>query len=546
MIRAMNYDFNYLHTMILFLASLAAFLMVGILFGKKQIPAAKFLGLVFISVGIWLFAGVFEAAAMTQKAKIFWAQAGYVGLVNIMPFLLVFVLKYFQKDERFNSKRLLWLWLVPVLVLIAVWTNAWHGWMWSGFSEISSDFNIMFYEHGFVFWAATAYMYFLVFVNLIVLLREYFMYQHSPYRIQVILMIVAILLPLIASLIYLVDMYPIVGIDWILLSMFFSTMLVAVSVLRFGFIDLLPIARDILVENLDSGVLVVDQYKRIVDYNQRCAEYLDVQPANFFGRGICDFLSVYGVDPKQRFEEGAWREEIRVTNGKMRYLELVGRPIKRSSETPHGWLLVFSDITTVKQKELEVQETNRKLISQLAETERLKNILEEQAVRDSLTNLYNRRYLEDTLEREISRAIRNIHFIALLMLDIDYFKSVNDQHGHDVGDQVLCVMAEVLTSCCRKEDVACRFGGEEFLLLIPNISVRAAKERAEEIRLLFIQRCHDLSEKVNVTVSIGISMYPQHADTSLMLFRRADQALYAAKHAGRNQVCFSSENGMDD
>ena len=115
-----------------------------------------------------------------------------------------------------------------------------------------------------------------------------------------------------------------------------------------------------------------------------------------------------------------------------------------------------------------------------------------------------------------------------------------------MGDQVLCVMAEVLTSCCRKEDVACRFGGEEFLLLIPNISVKAAKVRAEEIRLSFIQRCHDLSEKVNVTVSIGISMYPQHADTSLKLFRRADQALYAAKHAGRNQVCLASEKGMDD
>jgi diguanylate cyclase (GGDEF)-like protein len=107
-------------------------------------------------------------------------------------------------------------------------------------------------------------------------------------------------------------------------------------------------------------------------------------------------------------------------------------------------------------------------------------------------------------------------------------------------------MAEVLTSCCRKEDVACRFGGEEFLLLIPNISVKAASARAEEIRSTFIQRCKDLSEQVNVTVSIGISMFPQHADTAKTLFRRADQALYLAKHAGRNQVCFASENGMDE
>jgi diguanylate cyclase (GGDEF)-like protein len=542
----MRYYFYYPHILILFLASLSAFLMAGILFRKKQIPAAVYLGMVFISIGIWLFAGVFETAGLTQKIKIFWTQVGYIGLLNIMPFLFVFVMKYFQKDQQLHPKTLYWVWLVPVLVLILVWTNAWHGWVWTAFSEISSDFNIMIYEHGFVFWIAIFYMYTLVFGSLIVLLREYYVYQHKPYRTQIILMIAAILLPLIASLVYLVDMYPIAGLDWILLSMFLSTMLVAVSVLWFGFIDLLPIARDILVENLESGVLVVDQYKRIVDHNQRFVDYLNVETQGLFGLDVCAFLSSFGLEPKQRFEQKFWREEIQIHNDQTRYLELVGRPIKRTSQTPQGWLLVFNDITSIKEKELEVQETNRKLMVQLAETERLKDILEEQAVRDSLTNLYNRRFLEDTLEREIARAIRNIHFIALLMLDIDYFKMVNDQHGHDVGDQVLCVMAEVLTSCCRKEDVACRFGGEEFLLLIPNISVKAASARAEEIRSTFIQRCKDLSEQVNVTVSIGISMFPQHADTAKTLFRRADQALYLAKHAGRNQVCFASENGMDE
>ncbi len=542
----MNYNFLYPHIVILLFASLAAFLMAGTIFRKKQIPATFCLGMVFISIGVWLFAGVFEAAATRPMLKILWTQIGYFGLVNIMPFIFVFVLKYFQNDQRFNAKQLIWLWLVPLLVLIAAWTNAWHGWVWSGFSEISSDYNIMFYEHGFLFWVGTAYMYFLVFASLVVLLREYFIYKHSPYRMQIVLMIIAILLPLVASLIYLVDMYPIIGLDWILLSMFFSTMLVAISVLRFGFMDLLPIARDVLVENLDSGVLVVDQYKRIVDYNQRCADYLQTPAEGFFGKEICAFLASYGFRPKHRMEEGYWREEFYLNREPVRYLEVVCRPIKRASKTPQGWLLVLNDITTVKLKEAEVQETNRKLIVQLAETERLKSILEEQAVRDALTNLYNRRYLEDTLEREIARAIRNMHFIALLMLDIDYFKLVNDQYGHDVGDQVLCVMAEVLTTCCRKEDVACRFGGEEFLLLIPNISVRAAKERAEEIRLSFIRRCQDLSQQVHVTVSIGVSMYPQHADTARLLFRRADQALYAAKHAGRNQVSFASEGGMDE
>ncbi|MAT41843.1 MAG: hypothetical protein CL609_05840 [Anaerolineaceae bacterium] len=542
----MSYYFYYPHILILFLASVSAFLMASILFRKKQIPAAVYLGMVFISIGIWLFAGVFEAAGSTQNIKIFWTQVGYIGLMNIMPFLFVFVVKYFQKDQQFNSKTLYWIWLVPVLVLILVWTNGWHGWVWPAFSEISSDFNVMVYEHGFVFWIAIAYMNLLVFGSLIVLLREYFIYQHGPYRMQIIFMIVAILLPLIASLIYLVDMYPIAGLDWILLSMFLSTMLVAISVLRFGFIDILPIARDLLLENLDSGVLVVDQNKRIVDYNQRCADYLDVQSRDLFGVNICTFLSTYGFEPKNRFEHEYWREEIQIRKDHTRYLALVGRPIKRTSRTPLGWLLVLNDITFIKEKELQVQDTNRKLKLQLVETERLKNILEEQAVRDPLTNLYNRRFLEDSLEREIARAIRNIHFIALLMIDIDYFKAVNDQHGHNVGDQVLCVMAEVLTSCCRKEDVASRFGGEEFLLLIPNISPKAAGERAEEIRLTFIQRCQDLSEKIHVTVSIGISMYPQHADTALTLFRRADQALYAAKHAGRNQVCFASENGMDE
>ncbi len=168
----------------------------------------------------------------------------------------------------------------------------------------------------------------------------------------------------------------------------------------------------------------------------------------------------------------------------------------------------------------------------------LRESLRQQSIRDALTGLYNRRYLEESLTRELSRCERRNQPLALMMLDMDHFKTFNDTHGHEGGDLLLANFGRLLQSHCRFEDIACRYGGEEFTLILPEADLDIARERAESIRVAVqAMTVNHLHRTIGgVTVSIGLAMYPAHASDGNRLKQMADAALYQAKREGRNRV----------
>jgi len=159
--------------------------------------------------------------------------------------------------------------------------------------------------------------------------------------------------------------------------------------------------------------------------------------------------------------------------------------------------------------------------------------LREQAIRDPLTRLYNRRFLGDYLPRELMRAKREGTRLAAIMIDLDRFKQINDTAGHAAGDLVLMEIATLLTRHIRGSDIACRYGGEEFVLILPNATLDSAKRRSEEICSAIRQERDIL---LGVTASIGIALFPDHAADTDSLLHAADDALYEAKRGGRNRV----------
>jgi diguanylate cyclase (GGDEF)-like protein/PAS domain S-box-containing protein len=169
---------------------------------------------------------------------------------------------------------------------------------------------------------------------------------------------------------------------------------------------------------------------------------------------------------------------------------------------------------------------------------KLRETLHNLSIRDPLTGLFNRRYLEETLEREIRRAVRKDHPLGLIMLDIDHFKPYNDTFGHQAGDFVLREVGEFLRDRTRGEDIACRLGGEEFLLVLPEASLESTLQRAEEIRSGIKHLDVQFAGKVlgEITISLGVSAYPQHGATVEMLMAAVDKALYQAKSLGRDSV----------
>lgn len=173
----------------------------------------------------------------------------------------------------------------------------------------------------------------------------------------------------------------------------------------------------------------------------------------------------------------------------------------------------------------------------------LRNRLIEQSIRDPLTGLYNRRYMNETLDRELHKAHRHKHAVGIVMLDIDHFKMFNDTYGHDVGDEVLKQVATFLQSSIRSDDVVCRYGGEEFLFIMTDVPLHSVRRRAEEIRagIQTLAVEYEGQALKTITVSLGVASFPEHGDTAECVISLADKALYRAKAQGRNCVVLAAQ-----
>lgn len=174
--------------------------------------------------------------------------------------------------------------------------------------------------------------------------------------------------------------------------------------------------------------------------------------------------------------------------------------------------------------------------------------LRELSVRDSLTGLFNRRYMEETLDRELNRSERKQLPLGIIMLDLDHFKHINDTYGHAAGDTVLHYLGASLQAHIRGSDIACRYGGDEFILILPEASLEVTWERAERLCL----DAKDLNVLYNgllletVSLSLGVAVFPDHGSTRLPLLAAADTSLYRAKIEGRNRVVAARDVKQED
>lgn len=197
-----------------------------------------------------------------------------------------------------------------------------------------------------------------------------------------------------------------------------------------------------------------------------------------------------------------------------------------------------AEISTIEQQ---LARTVAEQVSMAIANLQLRETLQQQSIRDPLMGLFNRRYLDEFFDQEIHRANRNNHEIGVIMLDIDHFKQFNDIYGHDAGDFVLQQVGQLLSRSVRGSDIACRYGGEEMTLLLPESSLADTGRRAQDL----CQRIRDLKldykgqRLPNVTSSLGVACFPDHGVTRVSLLRAADEALYRAKKGGRNQVVIS-------
>jgi diguanylate cyclase (GGDEF)-like protein/PAS domain S-box-containing protein len=277
------------------------------------------------------------------------------------------------------------------------------------------------------------------------------------------------------------------------------------------------------------------------------------------GRSVMEFFTPEGRDiVANMMMKRKQNEAAGLTNASLRFevphirkagepywVEINSNPIYDASGTIVAFNGIMRDIHERKQYQQRLEEANRQLQEQLHENVALHAMLTEQTLRDPLTGLHNRRYLEETLPRELSRAKRVGYPMALVMVDLDHFKRINDTYGHPTGDAVLKAMASILLHGAREGDIICRFGGEEFLVALPNMTIERAQTRAKAWQTaLGSASIQHGAFSVQITLSAGISAFPDNGADVDSLLHRADEALYRAKANGRNCVEFEAADTL--
>jgi diguanylate cyclase (GGDEF)-like protein/PAS domain S-box-containing protein len=279
-----------------------------------------------------------------------------------------------------------------------------------------------------------------------------------------------------------------------------------------------------LFEAAQDGILILDaQTGAIDDVNPYLIDMLGYSRAEFLKKKLWEVGAFKDVEASKIAFQALQKNEyirykdlpLRAKSGKLLQVEFVSNVYLEGDQK-----VIQCNIRDV---------TDRKQAQDaLVESEAL---LREQSVRDHLTGLFNRRYLEETLSRELLRAARKQNSIGIMMLDVDAFKGFNDTWGHPAGDAVLRELGTVLLSHVRGDDIACRYGGDEFIIILPDASRDITRERAERLceHARHFQTQYEGQTLGPVTLSIGVAVFPQNGSTTEEILKAADAALYRAK-----------------
>ena len=503
---------------------------------RRQALAARSLFLVMVAVAVWSFGAAVELTVRSVDAKVRWSLVEYLGTLSAPVLWVAFALDFARRGHWWTRGRRVAVWTMPVVTWLLAATNDRHRMIWLDFHPSELGHNLLVYERGPFFWVGVVgYSWLCLVAGTLIVLHAAFRSPRAQLR-QAVTVLVAVAIPWIANASYLFGSAPVHGLDPTPLSLAAMGLVCVYAIVREHLLDLVPAAREIAIDRMPDGVVVCDAQGRVVEANPAAARLLGIPPPEP-GVAVSTAFARWPALVEAAERRGPERFEIEIPGDPGRTLEADLTPVPDPGGKLSGQLLVLHDVTARHRSERDQRDANRQLASQIERIESLQASLVEQAMRDALTGLYNRRYLDETLAREFSRAERMGESIAVVLCDLDHFKALNDTYGHPAGDEVLRELGLLLRAHTRRADIACRYGGEEFLVAMPNMGIEHAMERAEELRAAFAAvRFGGAAEGLACTLSAGVASFPEHAQTLDGLLASADLALYAAKAAGRNCV----------
>lgn len=492
---------------------------------RRDIPAAKSVAAMMMGISWWtlcyavqLMRGAFpDVIPQPDTLPLFWFRLMFIGVGVLPASFLTFVLQYTGVMDRIRPRLVLLLSIIPTLVVVVALTDGpYHDWFLAGFTAAPGQT----FAGGAVFWLHALYSYLVTLIAYGYLIR--FIIRSRVYRTQAVILLFGGLASSVANLLTITGALPdsLQGLDISPFGFLITAIVMLLNVRSHGFLDVMPIARSLVFEHMADGVLVTDGQGRLVDRNPAAGDFFEIGDRRLVrGERIADLMP-------ELFASGETVSEVEFNS---RCFSIQKNTFHGARGKVRGVVFSFRDVTDLKHTEDNLRE-------QLARNEELSRALKEESIRDPLTWLYNRRWLDEILEQEIPRALRDHNSLSFCLIDLDHFKQVNDNWGHDVGDRILVALARLLKEGSRKHDVAARFGGEEFVLVLPGLDATRGREVIERLLKAFSELDFGVGGPGNLTFSAGLAVVPDHASDRENLFKMADRALYQAKEAGRNRV----------
>jgi diguanylate cyclase (GGDEF)-like protein/PAS domain S-box-containing protein len=655
---------------------------------RRSAPGTDALMLLMFAVAEWSFAAGMEAATVGIAQKILWAKIEYLGAVSSPTLFMVFTLEFRQLTRFLTPRYLLLYSVIPLAALAVTMTNDWHGLIWNSFTLSLTEPNSLIYGHGVGYYVLIGYDYAIVLLGMTVMLRAWSQ-SKQPYRRQIAIILISSIFPFISGLAYTLGLDYFPGLDITPISFLITGLILALGVIQFGLFDLAPIARHLLIENMNDGILVLDSKDRIVDINPMAESIIAASSSSVLGQPISEVLASWGSF-LQRIEETSEPQiEILSREKPARYYDLHVKSMFNKNNELRGRLFAFRDVTRYRLTEdklsrqneelkiieridlaitsgLDMQQTIKTLHEQCShvapidlfyvalydeerslitvplyyerghyQTGTLRDInerpgtigkvirtrqtlyqqdnipavtaplnpninmekrartyvgiplmvrdkvvgvmsiqsyrpnayrehqihmlerisvhaaiaienarlySEEQrlAIIDDLTGIYNYRGLKELGAREVERARRFNHSLSLLFFDIDDFRSFNNKYSHATGNIILQTLVQRCRNILRSVDVFTRFGGDEFVALLPETDLASAEAVArrlvDEMAAAKIPTPHgDLS----VTVSIGLTTLTDTTVDLADLIDRANHAEHQAKQGQKSIVAIA-------
>jgi diguanylate cyclase (GGDEF)-like protein len=481
--------------------------------------AAVYFSIGMAATAMYTFGYGMELSNNSLPDIMLWVRFQHLGIQLITPLWVLFTLIITGNEKVITPGRTVILFIYPVYMLFATQTLGTLNLVHINPRLTSfGPFSTFTYDRGLPLYIGLAYINICLLTCLVLFIKMLF--RSAPtFRSQAILFCLGSIIPFAAEFLYNLGLSP-YNIDLIPFALTMSGIIFAFGLFRFHLLDIVPLARDVIFDSIKDGVIVLDNSNRIIDINTSVQNMLPGVSRNMIGKPVDAALKGFQtlVEFARENSTGIMEIEKEGTEGTIIYLGTISS-LRDSKHNRVGKILTLHDNT---------------------QTRQLLNQLEELAARDSLTGIFNRRSFYQLATQNMFNLRESGGRMALIMLDLDHFKTVNDTYGHSAGDVALRKVTDTCQKLLRQQDIFGRYGGEEFVIFLPETDLPIAARIAERLRKGIKKKIITYEEfSFSVTASFGVAGIS--AKTSPInlddLFQLADKALYQAKLEGRDRVC---------